>query len=297
MNKKEPFEIALRLLKQTKGALNDSFHFLTPDFGIVNSFVRLDTPLFNIEQPYRLKEGRIIFVLSGEVRISVNLVEYIAQAGDLLVISPGTIVQALGYTSDCDFQMIGADTQFIQLHRKEEFFEHYFNHPHNVLLKLTNKEWTQMQTYFNLMWDIVQEPPFRREVVQSLFSAMLYHIAYLRKDTQGRVVPPLSRQEEILRRFITLVNEHSKAERTVGFYANKLCLTPRYLNTVIRQASRQTVMDWINQAVTLEAQLLLKHSDLLVYQIADELNFANASFFCKFFKRMSGMTPQEYQKQ
>lgn len=85
-------------------------------------------------------------------------------------------------------------------------------------------------------------------------------------------------------------------ERTVGFYADKLCLTPRYLNTLIRQVSHQTVMEWINQSVILEAKVLLKHSNLLVYQISDELHFPNPSFFCKFFKRMTGMTPQEYQK-
>ena len=56
-------------------------------------------------------------------------------------------------------------------------------------------------------------------------------------------------------------------------------------------------MQWINQAVILEAKVLLKHSNLLVFQISDELNFPNPSFFSKFFKRMTGMTPAEYQKQ
>lgn len=107
----------------------------------------------------------------------------------------------------------------------------------------------------------------------------------------------LSRQEELFRRFIALVNQHSKHERSVNFYADKLCLTPHYLSSVIRETSGQTVMQWINQAVILEAKVLLKHSNLLVFQISDELNFPNPSFFSKFFKRMTGMTPAEYQKQ
>ena len=82
-----------------------------------------------------------------------------------------------------------------------------------------------------------------------------------------------------------------------SFYADKLCLTPHYLSSVIRETSGQTVMQWINQAVILEAKVLLKHSNLLVFQISDELNFPNPSFFSKFFKRMTGMTPAEYQKQ
>mgnify|MGYP002245259316 CR=1 FL=1 len=104
-------------------------------------------------------------------------------------------------------------------------------------------------------------------------------------DTSGRDFPA----------FHFLVNAYSKRERNVSFYADKLCLTPRYLNTIIRQTSQQTVMDWINQSIILEAKVLLKHSNLLVYQISDELNFPNPSFFSKFFKRMTGMTPHEYQ--
>ena len=55
-------------------------------------------------------------------------------------------------------------------------------------------------------------------------------------------------------------------------------------------------MQWINQAIIFEAKVLLKHSDLLVFQISDELGFPNPSFFSKFFKRITGMTPAEYQK-
>ena len=105
--------------------------------------------------------------------------------------------------------------------------------------------------------------------------------------TPGRAIPPLHRFGE----------QHSKHERSVNFYADKLCLTPHYLSSVIRETSGQTVMQWINQAVILEAKVLLKHSNLLVFQISDELNFPNPSFFSKFFKRMTGMTPAEYQKQ
>ena len=81
-----------------------------------------------------------------------------------------------------------------------------------------------------------------------------------------------------------------------AFYADRLCLSPRYLSSVIRDVSGRTVVEWVNQAVILEAKVLLKHSDLLTYQIADELHFPNPSFFSKFFKRMTGMTPQEYQR-
>lgn len=90
------------------------------------------------------------------------------------------------------------------------------------------------------------------------------------------------------------MNQYALRERNVAFYAEHLCLTPRYLGTLIREVSDHTVMDWINEAVIQEAKILLLHSDKLVYQIADELNFPNPSFFSKFFHRMTGKTPNEY---
>lgn len=56
-------------------------------------------------------------------------------------------------------------------------------------------------------------------------------------------------------------------------------------------------MDWVNEAVVQEAKLMLRHTDKLVYQIADELNFPNASFFCKYFRRMTGITPNDYRQE
>lgn len=147
------------------------------------------------------------------------------------------------------------------------------------------------------VWNILHCLPYRRGAVQHLIVSLLYNLKYIHEHTCKSTPSRLSRQEELFRRFIALVNQHSKHERSVNFYADKLCLTPHYLSSVIRETSGQTVMQWINQAVILEAKVLLKHSNLLVFQISDELNFPNPSFFSKFFKRMTGMTPAEYQKQ
>ena len=165
-----------------------------------------------------------------------------------------------------------------------------------IVLSLNEEEWTQAEMFFTLLWNILHSSPYRRETVQHFIISLLYNLKYTYEQTRTTTPLRLSRREEIFRRFIALVNEHSKQERSVNFYADKLCLTPHYLSTIIREASGQTVMQWINQSVVLEAKVLLKHSDLLIFQISDELNFPNPSFFSKFFKRMTGMTPAEYQK-
>lgn len=288
MNQNKPLNIALDLLKHQNIVVNNEYRFINSELGIVISFANLQSILLQMGQPYRIKEGRIIWVIRGTARISVNLIEYDVNPHTLIVVPLESIIELVHFSDDYDFRLIVPSNDFCPISSTDNRI--------TIIVSPTDREWEQLETYFSLIWSATQTSVFRREVVQHLITALLYNIRYIRKIDRNNTYPKPSRQEEIFQRFITLVNKYSKQERTVGFYADKLCLTPRYLNTVIKQVSRQTVMDWINQSVILEAKVMLKHSDLLVYQISDNLNFPNPSFFCKFFKRTTGITPQEYKK-
>ena len=296
MGQKEPIELALKLLDNLKIVRHNEHRYISSDFGFVNSFVKMETTLFSLGQPYRIKEGRIAFVKQGSARILINLIEYTIHPGYIAVIAPNSIIQITEVSPDFDMQMIAADHNFLPISGKDDFFSYLLHHQKNIILLLSPQEQQQVEHYFTLIWGVLQEPPFRKEAIQHLLASLIYYLEYIAQNSIELNSAQLTRQEEIFQRFISLVNVYSKKERNVNFYADKLCLTPRYLNTVIRQASQQTVMDWINQSIILEAKVLLKHSNLLVYQVSDELNFPNPSFFSKFFKRMTGMTPHEYQQ-
>ena len=296
MEQKEPMELGLQLLKDINIVRHNEFRFINAEFGFVTSFSKMETTIFKIGQPYRLQEGRIAIITNGRARVLINLIEYIFRPNYISLIAPGSIIQIIETSQDFDAHMMAIEQNFLPVSGKEEFFAHFLQRKKNLLLPLTTTEQVQIENFITVMWDVLQEPVFRKEVIQHLLAGLLYNIEYMAKNKGQSESSPLTHQNDIFQRFISLVNTYSKTERNVSFYADKLCLTPRYLNTVIRQASQQTVMDWINQSIILEAKVLLKHSNRLVYQISDELNFPNPSFFSKFFKRMTGMTPQEYQK-
>lgn len=262
--------------------------------GMVISFAQMESSLFRIGQPYRAKESRIIRIFQGSGRISINLVEYDVEKQMIVVIPPNSLIEVIDITPDYNFQVIVPENDFLPTVQGNSIAELYGSQ--EVVLSLGTEEWEHTGAFFSLLWESMHRSPFRTEVVQHLVTAILYDIRYMLDQKQTATHSRFSRQEEIFKRFITLVNEHGKRERNISFYADKLCLTPHYLSTVIRETSGQTVMQWINQAVILEAKVLLKHSDMLIFQISDELNFPNPSFFSKFFKRMTGMTPAEYQK-
>lgn len=296
MDQKAPLEIDLQLLKNKNLVRNNEYRFINSELGFVISLTKVQSDFLRFGQPYRIQEGRVTFVTKGSARILINLIEYQFQVNTLSLIAPGSIVQIIDVSPDFDAQMMAVNQNFLPISGKEEFFTYFLQRKRNVMLTMTQAERKQIEDFMTIIWNTLQEPAFRREVVQHLIAALLYNIEYITKSNQQEANNHLTHQEDIFQRFISLVNAHSKTQRNVTFYADKLCLTPRYLNTVIRQTSQQTVMDWINQSIILEAKVQLKHTNRLVYQISDELNFPNPSFFCKFFKRMTGMTPQEYQK-
>ena len=94
-----------------------------------------------------------------------------------------------------------------------------------------------------------------------------------------------------------LLGEHYKEQRAVGFYARELCITPKYLTTVIKRVSGRSASEWIDSYVILEAKTLLKYSDMSIQEIAYYLNFPNQSFFGSYFKRNAGLSPSRYKAQ
>lgn len=294
MNKQKPINLTLNFLNEMGVAANNDYAFINREMGIVNSMYEMNNRFFHVGQPYRTKEMRILRGLRGSARMSVNLIEYTIKEHTIGLIPPNALLQIVDISGDYDIQALAADSNFIPTqqhsiltdwHTQQAFF--LDNHV---------EEWQRTGIFFSLIWDAVHLQPYRREVVQHLITSLLYNVHYLQDNYHRDELLRPSRHEELFRRFITLVNEHCKTQHTTAFYADRLCLSPRYLSSVIRDVSGRTVVEWVNQAVVLEAKVLLKHSDLLTYQIADELHFPNPSFFSKFFKRMTGMTPQEYQR-
>lgn len=142
-----------------------------------------------------------------------------------------------------------------------------------------------------------KETPFKASIIKSALSTFAYLIIdtiYSHMPTIEYEIKSLKREREHFNRFIKLLSENYTKEREVSWYADKMNLTPRYLTTTIRKISGFTVSDWIYRFIIKDAKYLLKHSDMTVQQVAYELNFPNQSFFGKFFKKQTGMSPGTY---
>ncbi|WP_303915086.1 AraC family transcriptional regulator [Bacteroides mediterraneensis] len=292
--------LALRQMRERVGESHNDYRFLIPELGLLRSIHGIaDVVRFlSVEgQPYRLTEGRVVYFRAGTLRLRINLRELEFKAGDFLVVSPGTVFEFLYISSDLDLAMLAFSNSLMESWQKEELLQVYLQGRLFLHLSLTEQESRRMEQIFALLWEVVHDRPFPKESVQSLISLVFHQTDGFRGRELEAGKQKRSRQEEVFNRFLELVNKYAVHERSCTFYADRLCLTSRYLSTLVRQASGRTVMDWVNEAVIQEAKLMLCHTDKLVYQIADELNFPNASFFCKYFRRMTGMTPKDYREE
>jgi AraC-like DNA-binding protein len=149
-----------------------------------------------------------------------------------------------------------------------------------------------VEQHFKLLWDMVHQEPFSQDNVNLLTRSLLIYVD--RQHGQAMMNRPTNRQQETMRRFLSLVSLHAAKERNIPFYAEKLCIAPHYLSTLVKQESDRTVMQWINQTAVKEIKVWLAYSDESIAQISERLLFPCPASLTKFFKRETGMTPGQY---
>lgn len=103
-------------------------------------------------------------------------------------------------------------------------------------------------------------------------------------------------KQEIIVKFTHLVGNHCKEEHSVGFYAQELCVEPKYLSRILKSLSGKTANRYIDEAIISEARILLKEPDVTIAEVTDMLHFSDQSSFGKFFKKHCGISPLNYRR-
>ncbi len=140
---------------------------------------------------------------------------------------------------------------------------------------------------------------YKKEITHSYARILLMYLSDIveeeRLKTKGPAEKIYARRDTmIFNEFTRKVKEQYRQHRDVRHYATQIHITPEHLSRIVKTVSGKTASQWIKDYVVLEAKVLLKSSDMTVYQISEDLNFPNPSFFAKFFRKSTGMTPGTY---
>ena len=276
----EYFSVATTNLNDVAGGQSHIFN--NEYFSMVINGGPMKGKFLRPKQIYNVMEGRILLMLEGEADISLNLEDYHIKKGTVAVTPPDTILELKHCSEDAD--VIGI------------VFKEDIHVGETVIINTDATQWKELLRMAYLLWDVAHHSPFRLETVRSLLTALACNIVSIKNEMNtSDGIPIPSRQQQLFQSFKTLVNQHCEHERSIPFYADLLHITPHHLSTVIKQASGQSVMYWVNRAVILRAKVLLKTNSMMTYEVAEHLNFISSSAFNNYFKRETGMTPKEFQ--
>ena len=261
-----------------------------------NMEIPFSEPLEQLPQndfPVQAGMSMVLFCLQGELHVRISLKEYM-----FCVIITGMIFEVLSISNDFRGFMIATRTNFMPVTEKTtQVMSFYKCLQSRHCFVLEEKEVMAFVGVYHSIKATLQEldHPYRIPMLQSYVQILYYRmLPIVLKEEESRSKYSHTRQEEIFQRFIGEVEKHYRKERSVKFYADLLCISPKYLSTVIYKISQQLAGEWIDAYVILEAKTLLKSGRLTIQQISEQLNFSNQSFFGKFFKRCAGMSPKEY---
>lgn len=235
---------------------------------------------------------------TGGARIMLNRKECNLVPGSLLIIRKDTIV---------DIQDIKDGTRFAMLALMRNFkFPGGFELPSGETLatmyrcqdvQMTPEDLEDVLKVYTMVKARIAQPEFpaRRELFVSCLNLITFYVArHFREIAEAE--SDVSYSLFVFQRFISFVENNFREKRDLSFYADKLCLTTKYMSRLVKDATGKSAKEWIDERVVLEAKVLLGQSQYTVQDVSEMLNFPNQSFFGSFFKKLTGHSPAHYRR-
>lgn len=262
-------------------------------------FVVGDTDLRYFEEhSCRTEGGAILFCRRGSATVTVDQLRDRVTRDTLLLLLPGSILHLNERTDDfrVRFCVFSLELFSEAAYRLDPSFFHIL-HEH-AIIRLPDRiiegvrNWFQMASYtYRDRGNIFRNTIIRNRLQNVLLEAF---------DKTQRFAPDVhsqtgtTRQADLFQRFVALVHEHCTEQREVAFYADRLCISTRYLSTIIRSVAHSTAKEFIDRSVVLEIKMLLGSTELSVQEIAYRLHFPDQSYLGRFFKKHTGVSPTEF---
>lgn len=281
----------------------EHFENVRRDMSIGDSVYICDDFVFpeGLPLPFKMTFTSAVICLKGELRAIINQKELRASRGDIIISQYGSIVEEVGSSEDFkSISMVFMDSDDGNLFNRpaEELGNWLIHRSIPVSIHLEDPDLGRYLKMYAMAKELYNEaaPTLKEDIVKGFISmsvASFLSTPQMRMD-KSHDAKPESRSEEVFLRFKDDLQLYAARERSVQFYADRLCISPKHFSKLVRQASGKLPMEHIRSHVIIEAKTLLRSSGMSVREIADALNFPTDSFFCHYFKQSTGVSPTEY---
>lgn len=245
----------------------------------------------------RLFDGLLLgFMIQGKMKAQIHFLDYEIEAGDIAVLQPQLMIDTKSLSDDAELLTIGLSLDFTTafpilrefvLNSQIRWYPIIRLTPEDI--KLQNELLTIIQKFYHK-----KHSSNKTEMLRHLVMALISMIAEAYSNLPNSQSAIKNRTHEIIDHFYLLISKHANKQRSIGFYAEKLHLTPQYLSTFLKQKTGKSALQWIDHITILHAKTLLKSSSLPIKEISNELHFEETSVFCRYFKRITGVSPKTY---
>lgn len=267
---------------------------LQEDFWILDN---LSGDMLNMMiEPVKFSSFTSIFVKRGVCKADINLISHDITGPCLVNVRSTEILQPTYISNDFDGSFLILSKRAVEaLMAIMQQYPQFLRSGRHPVVPVPEELAGRFTAFYNRMKETLADADNPH-----LFEAMIFQLAgFFCKDGYKCYIPfedsamPTS-QGRITDQFLTLAQRNFKKERFLEFYARQLDITPKHLSRTIKAQTGFTAVEWIERFIMLEAKVMLKSSTMNVQQIADELNFPSQSFFGKYFKKHTGMSPKEF---
>lgn len=245
-------------------------------------------------EPHIMTEMRILILMKGWAEPELNLISHHFEAGELIFLGANGVAYIGNVSDDVEGIGISMSDDLFSMAIGNHIPKAFDGHLRDFHLHLEPHDLSFLDHLHHLIYLNTREEGHSPQVTLQLISSFLWYVDHLWNRHEEVSRQSQTREQRLFSDFIQLVNQNADCEHQIEFYASKLYMSPRYMGTLIKKVSGRSAKEWIDDALLTRIKIELRHSDKSVTQIADLLAFPNASFFCKYFKRLTGMTPMDY---
>ena len=292
--KQHPQEFSAQSIKQKVASLPDTYYGEECNVSLRSSSITKQSA--SDGEPMRFDNFGISYCCSGHISSEINLFPQTAGSGDFELFFPGSIYRLKEISEDCELIGIAISPFLLNGILQDEDKMFFSRVGTNIKVRLDVDEQMMFRQMAELYLQALQLYGETSGIGREMTLCIVQFALQVCSTDRVVKVESGSRADELCAKFITLLSQTKGTKRTIGWFADELCVSNHYLSLAIKESSGQSVKSIIDNAVIMEIKVLLRHSDLSVRQIADRLEFPNSSFMCKFFKAKTGITPLHYRR-
>ena len=240
----------------------------------------------------------ILFCTNGEAEIQINFQEYKIHPGILVMNIPENVIY-ISNVNNLKVYPIVISSDFLKKMniKMKDLMKLYVFAKKIPLVSLEYSEIMTLEKYYFLLEDIIlSNEEHKKAVLEGLVQSLISKLNSIIHRFQNNIPDSQSkkRNEEIFEAFIELLTRNEATERNLAYYADKIGITSNYLSKIVKEYTGRTAIEWIDEYVIFEAKTMIKHTQYTIQEIAYKLKFPSQSFFGKYFKRLTGMSPKQY---